>query len=84
MIKLNPNMIIFFLKHLSDSKYKEITLEKILDICPGFIKCWLMLVNVQNINKAHYSLQRVLELDSTNSEAHLMAAKLFIKQVYYC
>lgn len=83
-IKLNPNMIMFFLKHLSDRKYKETTLERILNICPGFIEGWLMLVNVQNINKAHHSLQKVLELDSKNSEAHLMAAKLFIKQVNYC
>lgn len=82
LIKLNPNMIMFFLKHLSDRKYKEIILEKILDVCPGFIEGWLMLGNVQNDNKAHHSLQKVLEFDSTNSEAHLMVANLFIKQVY--
>jgi hypothetical protein len=81
LIKLNPNMIMFFMKYLSDSIYKEIALEKLLSICPGLINGWIMLGNIQNIKKAHQSLERVLELDSTNSEAHLMVANLFIKQV---
>lgn len=81
LIKLNPNMIMTFLKHLSDSTYKEIALEKILNICPGLIDCLLMLGNIQNIKKAHKSLEKVLELDPTNSEAHLMIANLLIKQV---
>ncbi|XP_025413026.1 tetratricopeptide repeat protein 21B-like [Sipha flava] len=80
LIKLNPNMIMFFMKYLSDSIYKEIALEKLLSICPGLINGWIMLGNIQNIKKAHQSLERVLELDSTNSEAHLMVANLFIKQ----
>jgi len=83
LIKLNPNMIMTFLKHLSDRIYKEIALEKILNICPGLINCWLMLGNIQNIKKAHKSLEKVLELDPTNSEAHLMIANLLIKQVNY-
>jgi len=83
LIKLNPNMIITFLKHLSDRIYKEIVLEKILNICPGLIDCWLMLGNIQNIKKAHKSLEKVLELDPTNSEAHLMVANLLINQVLF-
>ncbi|KAL5233107.1 hypothetical protein ACI65C_000517 [Semiaphis heraclei] len=83
LIKLNPNMIMTFLKHLSDSTYKEIALEKILNICPGLIDCWLMLGNIQNIKKAHKSLEKVLELDPTNSEAHLMIANLLIKQGHF-
>lgn len=81
LIKLNPNMIMTFLKHLSDRIYKEIALEKILNVCPGLIDCWLMLGSIQNIKKAHKSLEKVLELDPTNSEAHLMIANLLIKQV---
>eukprot|EP00102_Acyrthosiphon_pisum_P021962 XP_016659172.1 PREDICTED: tetratricopeptide repeat protein 21B isoform X2 [Acyrthosiphon pisum] len=83
LIKLNPNMIMTFLKHLSDRIYKEITLEKILNVCPGLINCWLMLGNIQNIKKAHKSLEKVLELDPTNSEAHLMIANLLIKQGHF-
>lgn len=84
LIKLNPNMIMYFLKYLSDCFYKEITLEKILNICPGLIHGWLMLSNIQNIDKAHQSLEKVLELEPTNSEAHLMLANVFVKQVNYC
>lgn len=74
----------FFMKYLSDNLYKEITLEKILSICPGLINGWIMLGNIQNIKKANQSLEKVLELDPTNSEAHLMVANLLIKQVTYC
>lgn len=74
-------MIMFFMKYLSDSFYKEIALEKLLSICPGLINGWIMLGNIQNIKKAHQSLERVLELDPTNSEAHLMVANILIKQV---
>lgn len=84
LIKLNPNMIMTFLKHLSDRIYKEIALEKILNVCPGLIDGWLMLGNIQNIKKAYKSLEKVLELDPTNSEAHLMVANLLIKQVNSC
>lgn len=83
LIKLNPNMIMYFLKHLSDRSYKEMALEKILNICPGLIHGWLMLSNIQNIQKAHQSLEKILELEPTNSEAHLMLANVFIKQVNY-
>lgn len=83
LTKFNPNMIMTFLKHLSDRIYKESALEKILNICPGLINCWLMLGNIQNIKKAHKSLEKVLELDPTNSEAHLMIANLLIKQVHF-
>lgn len=74
-------MIMFFLKFLPDRVYKEIILEKVLDICPGLIDGWLMLGNIQSYKKAHKSLEKVLELDPTNSEAHLMIANLLIKQV---
>lgn len=84
LIKLNPNMIMTFLKHLSDRIYKEIALEKILNVCPGLIDGWLMLGNIQNIKKAYKPLEKVLELDPTNSEAHLMVANLLIKQVNSC
>lgn len=84
LIKLNPNMIMTFLKHLSDHIYKEIALEKILKVCPGLIDGWLMLGNIQNIKKAYKSLEKVLELDPTNSEAHLMVANILIKQVNSC
>lgn len=84
LIKLNPNMIMFFLKHMSNSIYKENTLKKILCICPGLVNGWLMLSNVQNIEKAHESLEKVLELDPTNSEAHMMIANILIKQVNCC
>ncbi|XP_025195909.1 tetratricopeptide repeat protein 21B-like isoform X2 [Melanaphis sacchari] len=83
LIKLNPNMIMTFLKHLSDQIYKEIVLEKILNVCPGLIDCWLMLGNIQNTKKAYKSLEKVLELDPTNSEAHLMVANLLIKQGHF-
>lgn len=83
LIKLNPNMIMTFLKHLSDRIYKENALEKILKVCPGLIGCWLMLGNIQNTKKAHKSLEKVLELDPTNSEAHLMIANLLIKQGHF-
>lgn len=83
LIKLNPNMIMTFLKNLSDRIYKEIALEKILNICPGLIDGWLMLGNIQNIKKAYKSLEKVLELDPTNSEAHLMVANLLIKQGHF-
>lgn len=81
LTKLNPNMIMFCLKFLPDRVYKEIILEKVLDICPGLIDGWLMLGNIQSNKKAHKSLEKVLELDPTNSEAHLMIANLLIKQV---
>lgn len=81
LIKLNLNMIMIFLKHLTDHNYKEIILEKILNICPGLVEGWLMLSSVQNSKKAHKSLEKVLELDPTNSEAHLMMANLLMKQV---
>lgn len=84
LVKLNPNMIILFLKHMSNSIYKENTLKKILTICPGLVDGWLMLSNIQNIEKAHESLGKVLELDPTNSEAHLMVANILIKQVNCC
>lgn len=71
----------FFLKFLPDRTYKEIVLEKVLNICPGLIDGWLMLGNIQSNKKAHKSLEKVLELDPTNSEAHLMIANLLIKQV---
>lgn len=70
-----------FLKHLTDHNFKEITLERILNICPGYIDGWLMLGKTQNTKKAHQSLNKVLELDPTNSEAHLMVANILIKQV---
>jgi len=81
LTKLNPNMIMLFLKHSDNYVYKEITLDKILSICPGLIDGWLMLGNVQNIQKARQSLEKVLELDPTNAEAHLMIANMLIKQV---
>lgn len=81
LIKFNPNMTMFFLEHLSDHAFIEITLEKILNICPGFIDGWLMLGKSQNIKKAHQSLNKVLELDPTNSDAHLMVANILIKEV---
>lgn len=81
LIKLNSNMILFFLKFLPDRLYKEIVLKKLLDICPGLIDGWLMLGNIQSNIEAHQSLKKVLELDPTNSEAHLMTANLLIKQV---
>lgn len=84
LTKLNPNMIMLFLKHMSNSIYKENTLKKILAICPGLVDGWLMLSSVQNIEKAYESLGKALELDSTNSEAHLMIANILIKQVNCC
>lgn len=82
--KLNLNMIMIYLKHLSDHIYKEITLEKILDICPGHIDSLLMLSSIQNNKKAYQSLEKVIELDPTNIEAHLKIANILIKQVNYC
>lgn len=76
-------MLMFFLKHLSDSIYKEITLEKILKFCPALIDGWLMLGNIQSTKKAHLSLEKVLELDPTNTESHLAIASLLIKQVNF-
>lgn len=81
LIQLNPTTIIFFLKHMSSSLYKDIALEKILDVCPGLIDGWLMLGRVQDIKKAYQSLEKVVELDPTNVEAHLMIANILIKQV---
>lgn len=81
LIQLNPTMIIFFLKHMPNSFYKVIALEKILYVCPGLIDGWLMLGSVQDIKKAHQSLEKVVELDPTNVEAHLMIANILIKQV---
>lgn len=83
LIKLNPVLIMIFLKHLTDNNYKEIILKKLLTNCPGLIDCWLMLSNIQNTKEAHKSLENVLEMDPTNPEAHLMVANLLIKQVYY-
>lgn len=84
LVRLNLNMIIFFLKHVSDHNYKEMILEKILNICPGLVEGWLMLSSVQDSKKAHKSLEKILELDPTNSEAHLMMANLLMKQVNFC
>lgn len=81
LINLNPNITMLFLKHLTDHNFKKITLERILNICPGYIDGWLMLGKTQNIKKAHRSLDKVLELDPTNSEAHLMVANILMKQV---
>lgn len=83
LTKLNPNLILLFLKNVSDQTFKEIALEKLLSICPGLIDGWLMLSNSQSIKKAHKSLEKALELDPTNSEAHLMVANILIKQVNY-
>lgn len=81
LVKLNPNMILLFLKHLFDNVYKENILKRLLNICPGLIDGWLMLSSIQNFEKAHQSLEKVLELDPTSSNAHLMVANIFIKQV---
>lgn len=81
LIKLNPNQILLFLKQLSDQTYKEVALEKLLTICPGLVDGWLILSSIQNTTKAHQSLEKALELDPTNSEAHLMVANLLIKEV---
>lgn len=81
LTKLNLNMIIFYLKHSTDNIYKEIILDKILDVCPGHIDSLLVLSSIQNNQKSHQALKRVIEVDPTNSEAHLMVANLLIKQV---
>lgn len=81
LINLNLNMVILYLKHSSDQLYKEITLEKILDVCPAHIDSLLMLSSIQNNQKSHHTLKRIIELDPTNSKAHLMVANLLIKQV---
>lgn len=81
LIHLNPTSVIYFLKHSSDSFYKEIALQKILDVCPGLIDGWLMLASVQDIKKAHHSIEKVIELDPTYIEAHLMNANILIKLV---
>ncbi|XP_050420832.1 tetratricopeptide repeat protein 21B-like [Adelges cooleyi] len=80
LTKLNPAMILFFLKYISDNSYKETTLDKLLKMCPGLIDCWIMLASVQNTSKAYQSLEKVLEMDSTNIDAHLMIANLMIRE----
>ncbi|XP_050545561.1 tetratricopeptide repeat protein 21B-like [Daktulosphaira vitifoliae] len=80
LTKLNPDLILFFLKHLKDNSFIEKMLNKLLMLCPGLINCWILLASIQSIKEAYHSLKKLLELDSTNTDAHLMIAKLMIQE----